>query len=263
MIDDFAPVQLHADPFSDFAHDGPQTGRPIFLTTASPEILLWDDAAPSGGGGFHIAPDDWFDPGLSDNPKGDLEPQFSVYDGTTTLPPVDVEGERDMTLEEIDAIIAAYNAANSNGGSSGTGGGSGSTTQSLGPDLTIYDCEHLANLEEQIRNNMEAARSLAVGLLNLTAPFQGDDLFDEIWNVFENLNDQGLYDSGDPWGTMSRVAGQTVSGTDLIDLSMLGIATNVTITAYQLFMVQSAFAYQLNLDRIDAEQARRGGGCGS
>lgn len=262
MIDDFNPTEFRPDPFADIVFEPARHfNNERFEFTGPPETLDWDDASPRGGGAFDIAPDDWFDSGSPTVGKDHLGPQFSIYadDGATELPPVDVYGERDMTLEEIDAIIAAYNAANSSTTSST---GAGSSTQSLGPDLSIYDCQHLANLEAQTRSNMEAARNLAIGLLNITSPFQGEHLFDEIWGAFENLNNQGLYDPYDPVGTMSRVFGQTVSGTDLIDLSMLGIATNVTITAYQLFMVQSAFAAQLRLDRIDEEQARRGGGCG-
>lgn len=124
-----------------------------------------------------------------------------------------------------------------------------------------HTCEHLANLEAEIRENRDNARNLAIGLLAITNPFQGEASFNELWAAFVQLNDDGLYDSNDPFGTMARIVGQNVDALDLMAMTPLELGLNFTITTYQLFMVQSAFAYQANLDRIDEEQARRGG-CG-
>ncbi len=261
----FDEVSAYAPDVQPFFDPGPNywTSPSLadFMASASEIPFQFEDGF-SRGDTFTLAEDEFVFGGPATGHGGkaganELQPMF----GDTELPPI--ISRRELTDQEIDAIMAMYNAANTNVGT-GTGGGSSgppAATQSLGPDLTIYTCEHLANLEAELRENRANARSAAIAILNITNPFQGEASFNELWAAFVQLKQDGLYNPNDPLGTMAQIAGQTVEALDLLAMTPLELGLNFTITTYQLFMVQSAFAYQANLDRIDEEQARRGG-CG-
>jgi hypothetical protein len=233
-----------------------------FLTDRSQQVAGWEDAVLPSGGTFVLL-DDGF-AATPDKTKGEFGPLAFANDdgGVVTLPPGDSVG-REMTDAEIEAIIDGYIVTNSSGGGSGNGGGGGTPSQNLGPDLTIYDCQHLANLEEQILNSRDGFRALAISALSLSNPFQGEQVFNDILSGFQALHDQGLYTGSNLFSTLATIGGQNYTVLDFIDLSVLGVASNVTVAVVELLLVQSYFSAQLNLDRIDAEQARRGVSCGA
>jgi len=154
----------------------------------------------------------------------------------------------------------------SSGGDGGGGGGEGGEPaeppQSLGPDLRIYNCAMLAQKEADIRASQSALREAVVISLNVTEWGNGRDVYNELYARFQELEDQGRYDPQNPAANAAQVAGQSFGGSDLISMTLRGIGINLTITGTQLNLIQSTFAMQQNLERIDAEQARRGG-CGS
>ena len=235
----------------------------LFGSTA--EEIVWDASPPHDDeGGYTVSDDgyildDTFFEGKDPGPEILFGPGD---DGPYELPPVD--SVSDLSQEELDRILSSYFASIGSPPINGGGGsGAGNSTDSLGPDLSLYSCETLAHHEANARRDQANARSMAVSSFAFSDPFQGEGIYNDIWAAFEALHAQGLYRPEDPFGTLSRVFGQTVDIMDLLDLSAAGIARNTTVSVVQLLLVQSAFAYKLQIDRIDAEQARRGGQCGT
>lgn len=139
------------------------------------------------------------------------------------------------------------------------GGGGTSGTQTLGPDLSIYNCAMLADLEQRITDSFEFFRASAASILGATTLRDGLTVFNEIYQALEDLVARGLYDPDNPFGNAARSYAETGNPTNALSTSLrtMGIA----LDSAAMWFVESAFRAQQNLERINAEQARRSG-CG-
>jgi hypothetical protein len=141
------------------------------------------------------------------------------------------------------------------------GGGGISASQSLGPDLSIYNCAMLANLEQRITDAFEFFRASAASILGATTHHDGLTVFNQIYEAFEDLDERGLYGPDNPVGNVTRIYAETGNATNALSTNLRTMGITLALDSAAMWFVESAFRAQQNLERINAEQARRSG-CG-
>lgn len=163
-----------------------------------------------------------------------------------------------MTDAEIEDII---NSLPTGPGTGPSTGGGGVAPHSLGPNLTIYNCAMLSQLEGSARDAMANFRLLGIPALAGSHQGNGEVLFGEYWNAFQDIDARDLWDPQNPFGNVSRVYAETGNGQNQLSTSLLSLGFGLALDWGAIELVQSAYAAFKQIQRIDAEQARRGS-CG-
>lgn len=190
------------------------------------------------------------------NSEANIEPSSPVDD-------IHVEGERRMTDEEIREILDEYNPITV--GPIGMGGGIGYGGINVIPsNLSGYSCADLAYWENQLEENISNGQSFATAALSLNGDFfRGQQAFQEIYNAFSSLEASGQYQHNDPWSNVAAVFVAVREPNGILATTLLGLGLSAGIEYGILSIVETVFRNQSDLDRIKAEQANRGSGCGS
>ena len=239
-------------------------GEPLSLTLAEQP----GSPAPVAADWFSHEPADDFETWLFETPaKGDPDdfgPMFGEGegegddDGAHELDEVVVTGRR---VEGFPTALQITIGGAFELPSIEVGGGGTSGTQTLGPNLSIYNCAMLAHLEQRYTDSFEFFRTSAATILGATTLHNGLTVFNEIYQAFEDLDARGLYDPYDPVGNILRVYAETGNATNALSTSLRTMGITLALDSSAMSFVESAFRAQQNLERINAEQARRSG-CG-
>jgi hypothetical protein len=240
-------------------------GEPLSLTLAEQP----GSPAPVAADWFSHEPADDFETWLFETPaKGDLGPMFIEGEGEG-----EDEGDDDGAHELDEVVVTGRRVEGFPTAVQVTigdffelppievGGGGTSGTQTLGPDLSIYNCAMLADLEQRITDSFEFFRASAASILGATTLSDGLTVFNEIYQAFEDLEARGLYDPDNPFGNIARVYAETGNATNALSTSLRTMGITLALDSVAMSFVESAFRAQQNLERINAEQARRSG-CG-
>jgi hypothetical protein len=198
----------------------------------------------------------------------DFGPQFGAEaapsdDEAWPLPPVDSTGRRLMSDAQIQEVLDDYNRTTA-ALPTGSGGGGGGTAAVVGlPPLSDLACADLAFLEDEREDKISASRNFAITGLNVTGDyFQGERVYDVIYDAFARLDAAGRFNDGDPVGNVWAVFTEVRDPNSLLGLSLRTIGLGVVAEFAILTAVQGAYLAKKELDLINAEQARRNGRCG-